>query len=56
MNPMSDVVRAFFNILNIEFSYGTVSFSLLDVFYASLMLSVFGIFIGKIIFFALNKR
>ena len=56
MNPMADVVRTFFNILDIEFSYGTVSFSLLDVVYASLLLTIFGLFIGKIIFFTLNKR
>ena len=56
MNPMIDVVSSFFNILNIEFSYGSVSFSLLDVIYASLMLTIFGLFIGKIIFFTLNKR
>lgn len=53
---MREVVIAFFNILNIQFTYDGFSFSLLDVVYTSLLLTVFGLFIGKIIFFTLNKR
>lgn len=53
---MGYVISAFFNILSYEFNYDGFSFSLLDVIYTSLLLTVFGIFIGKIILFALNKR
>lgn len=53
---MADVVTTFFNILNIQFTFSGVSFSLLDVFMTGCLLTVFGLFIGKIIFFTLNKR
>lgn len=53
---MGSVVQSYFNILQIQFTVGGFTFCLLDVLYASCLLSVFGLFIGKIIFFALNRR
>lgn len=53
---MRDLVQAFFNILNIPFTFMGITFNLLDVFVAGLICSLFGLFLGKIIFFAMNRR
>lgn len=56
MGNIQALFNTFFNILNIDFTIGNMSFNLFDVFIASLILSVIGLFIGKIIFFLNNER
>lgn len=58
INPLclGDMVSAFFNVLNISYTIGGFTFTLLDVFEAGIILSIFGFFIGKIIFGVFNRR
>lgn len=53
---LKDFVEGFFNALSIDFEVGNFTFSLLDVFFAGVILSVFGYFIGKVVFFFNNRR
>lgn len=53
---MGSMFKAFFDVLDIEFTIMGISFTLLDVFYASVILSLIGLALGKIFFFALNRR
>ena len=53
---MGDIVNAFFQVLYMPFTVFSFTFCLMDVFFTSLFLGVLGLFIGKVIFFALGKR
>lgn len=56
MGGLQSMVTEFFNVLSMPFMIGTYTFTLLDVFYAGLILSLIGLFIGKIILFFNNRR
>ena len=51
-NGISEMFSAFFNVLNIQYSYGGFTFSLYDVFKYQLIMILVGICIVKIWFFA----
>lgn len=53
---MRNLINAFWTILQIPFTFMGVEFTLYDVFWAGVILSVIGFFIGKIIFFVENRR
>lgn len=53
---MADMVNAFWQVLNMPFIIMNMSYTLLDVIYCTLLLGCIGLFIGKIIFFALGDR
>ena len=53
---MREMFQSFFDVLNIPFTIMGISFTLLDVFYAGIILSLIGLALGKIFFFALNRR
>lgn len=56
MNGLRSMVETFFNVLNIEYTIGEYTFSLLDVFFAGCLLSLIGLFIGKVVLFFNNRR
>lgn len=56
MGNIQALFTAFFNVLSINFTIGSYSFSLLDVVIASLILYVIGLFFAKIILFMSNQR
>lgn len=53
---MSDVFLCLWNFLNYDFTYHGLTFSLFNVIEAGVVLSIIGMAIAKIFFFALNKR
>ena len=52
MTVFHDLINTMWTILNIEFNTGIGTFSLFDVICAGGLLSIIGMFIGNIIFFA----
>lgn len=56
MSYIKDVIDALWEIINIDFSVGYVSFTLWDVILCGSLLSLIGLIIGKIFLFALNRR
>lgn len=56
MEGLRALIESFFNVLDIEFTIGEVTFSLLDVVWSGAILSIVGLFIGKILLFFNNRR
>lgn len=53
---MQELFTAFFNILNIQFTCCGITFTFLDIFYAGIILTIIGYFIGAVLLFALGKK
>ena len=53
---MSQVFATIWSFLNYDFIYHGITFSLWNVIEASIVLSILGMFIGKVIFFVNEKR
>lgn len=53
---MGSMIEAYFRALNLQFHIMGITFTLLDVFYAGIILTLIGMALGKIFFFASNKR
>lgn len=53
---MKEVFVTIWNFMNYDFVYGQFTFSLWNVLEAGIVLSIIGLFIGKILFFVNEKR
>lgn len=56
MEGLRALIESYFEVLDIEFTIGEISFTLLDVIWAGAILSIVGLFIGKILLFFNNRR
>lgn len=56
MGIISQVISSLWTIVHLPITVDNLTFTLFDVFVAGLILSLVGLFIGKIIFFILNRR
>lgn len=56
MDGLRYMIEYYFEVLDIEFTVGTYTFTLFDVFVAGLILSIIGLFIGKVVLFFNNRR
>ena len=56
MEGLRALIESYFEAMELEFTIGEITFTLLDVFWAGVILSIIGLFIGKIVLFFNNRR